>query len=205
MRIALVSRRPSSTTLALAGVRVPGIELVALSPEEAASHLGIGDAVVGRLDVRTTLDGIDDGLWALGVAAARGVTVLNAPGTLLASGHSDVAEGVAIGADFGLTRSQVFFNLPSVNLGAGSYFFALNVTSPNQNHYLSIGAASSGAYQSVGGGAWTQKYTSFNSIAVGLYDTARGAAVPEPATWALMIGGFGGVGAAMRRRRQVTV
>jgi hypothetical protein len=26
-------------------------------------------------------------------------------------------------------------------------------------------------------------------------------AVPEPATWAMMIGGFGMVGAAMRRRK----
>ena len=30
-------------------------------------------------------------------------------------------------------------------------------------------------------------------------------AVPEPATWAMMIGGFGLVGAAMRRRTRVTV
>jgi len=28
------------------------------------------------------------------------------------------------------------------------------------------------------------------------------ASVPEPASWALMIGGFGMVGATMRRRRQ---
>ena len=32
-----------------------------------------------------------------------------------------------------------------------------------------------------------------------------GNAVPEPATWAMMIGGFGLVGAAMRRRAKVTV
>ena len=32
-------------------------------------------------------------------------------------------------------------------------------------------------------------------------DTAIGAAVPEPASWAMMIGGFGLVGAATRRRK----
>jgi hypothetical protein len=35
-------------------------------------------------------------------------------------------------------------------------------------------------------------------------DGQLGAAAPEPATWALMIGGFGLVGAAMRRRRALT-
>lgn len=85
MLLALVSRRPSSTTLALAGVRVRGLELVPMAPDEAASQLGPGDAAVGRLDVRPTLDGIEEGLWALGVAAARGATVLNGPGTLLAT------------------------------------------------------------------------------------------------------------------------
>ena len=85
MRIALVCRRPSPTTLALADTRVPGVELVTMSPVEAAARLGPGDGAVGRLDVRPTLDGVEEGLWALGVAAARGATVLNAPGTLLAT------------------------------------------------------------------------------------------------------------------------
>ena len=31
-----------------------------------------------------------------------------------------------------------------------------------------------------------------------------GGAVPEPASWALMIAGFGGVGSLMRRRRALT-
>jgi hypothetical protein len=38
--------------------------------------------------------------------------------------------------------------------------------------------------------------------AVMTYNLASPAAVPEPATWAMMIIGFGGVGALMRRRRQ---
>ena len=37
------------------------------------------------------------------------------------------------------------------------------------------------------------------------YEAVAGPGVPEPATWAMMIGGFGMAGAAMRRRRKVSV
>jgi RimK family alpha-L-glutamate ligase len=85
VRIGLVSGNPSSTTLTLAATRVSGLELVPMTPLEAATVLAPGDVALGRLDVRPTLDGVDDGLWALGVAAARGVTVLNGPATLIAT------------------------------------------------------------------------------------------------------------------------
>jgi [lysine-biosynthesis-protein LysW]---L-2-aminoadipate ligase len=83
MRVALVSREPTPTTLGLAAARPARAELVPMTPLEALAELGPGDAALGRLDVRPTLDGVDDGLWALGVLAARGVTVLNPPGALL--------------------------------------------------------------------------------------------------------------------------
>ena len=85
MRIGLVSGTTSATTGALASVRVPGLAIQALTPVWALDALAPGDAAVGRLDVRQTLDGVEEGLWALGVLAARGVTVLNPPGTLLAT------------------------------------------------------------------------------------------------------------------------
>jgi len=43
----------------------------------------------------------------------------------------------------------------------------------------------------------------FDHVSVTTAD--RGGAVPEPATWALMIGGFGLAGAALRRRRAAVV
>lgn len=83
MLVAIVSREPTPTTAALAGARVNGAELVPMTPLEALARLGPGDAALGRLDVKPTLDGVDDGLWALGVLAARGVTVANGPAFLL--------------------------------------------------------------------------------------------------------------------------
>ena len=43
----------------------------------------------------------------------------------------------------------------------------------------------------------------YTACAIGevAFRSARGGGVPEPATWAMMIGGFGMAGAAMRRRR----
>ena len=44
-----------------------------------------GAVALGRLDVVDGLDGVEDGLWALGSLAARGVVVLNRAGALLAA------------------------------------------------------------------------------------------------------------------------
>ena len=52
MRLAIVSAAPSRTTLALAATCVPDVEIVPMTPAVAASSLGPGDAVLGRLDVR---------------------------------------------------------------------------------------------------------------------------------------------------------
>lgn len=85
MRIAIVSGSPSATDQQLVSVGARGIETLSLTPAEAASTLDPTDVALGRIDVRPELDGVADGLWALGVLAARGVTVLNGPSTLLAA------------------------------------------------------------------------------------------------------------------------
>jgi RimK family alpha-L-glutamate ligase len=83
MRFALVARRSTPTNEALVAASAGLDTWQTLTPEGALETLRAGDAALGRLDVLPTLDGVDDGLWALGALAARGVLVLNEPAALL--------------------------------------------------------------------------------------------------------------------------
>jgi RimK family alpha-L-glutamate ligase len=85
MIFALVAQRATETNVALAAQPWPGAESMILTPAEALDRLRPGDVALGRLDVKPTLDGVDDGVAELGKLAARGVRVLNGPRTLLAA------------------------------------------------------------------------------------------------------------------------
>jgi RimK family alpha-L-glutamate ligase len=85
MRFALIARRTTPTNEALAGAIVDGVRWEVMTPEEALDELRPGDAALGRLDVLPTLDGIDDGMWALGALEARRVVVLNHSAALFAT------------------------------------------------------------------------------------------------------------------------
>ncbi len=85
MRFAVVTCRDTPTNISLAERSPLDARWEPMTPKQALERLGPGDAVLGRLDVLPTLDGMDDGLWALGALAARGVVVLNDPPALLAA------------------------------------------------------------------------------------------------------------------------
>jgi RimK family alpha-L-glutamate ligase len=85
MQFAIVATRSTTSNAALANGHCAGIHWTLLNPTEALERLVPGDVALGRLDVRTTLDGVEDGLWALGALAARGIRVLNGPNALLAA------------------------------------------------------------------------------------------------------------------------
>jgi [lysine-biosynthesis-protein LysW]---L-2-aminoadipate ligase len=86
MRFAVVAHRATETNARLAAAaRTCGVDGLVLSPREALGLLEPGDAALGRLDVRETLDGIEPGTRELEHLAAAGVDVLNPPGALAAA------------------------------------------------------------------------------------------------------------------------
>ena len=85
MRFALVAHRSTPTNDALERAACRGVTWERLTPTRALAELDAGDVALGRLDVLPSLDGVDEGLAALGALSARGVLVLNGPGALLAA------------------------------------------------------------------------------------------------------------------------
>jgi [lysine-biosynthesis-protein LysW]--L-2-aminoadipate ligase len=85
MRLALITCRSTPTNDALVERSPRNARWQQMTPRQALEVLQPGDAALGRLDVLPTLDGMDDGLWALGTLAARGIVVLNDPPALLAA------------------------------------------------------------------------------------------------------------------------
>jgi [lysine-biosynthesis-protein LysW]---L-2-aminoadipate ligase len=85
MRFALIAQRRTPTNDSIASTVVDGARWELMTPDEALAELCPGDAALGRLDVLPTLDGIDDGMWALGALEARRVVVLNDSAALFAT------------------------------------------------------------------------------------------------------------------------
>jgi [lysine-biosynthesis-protein LysW]--L-2-aminoadipate ligase len=83
MRLALIACRSTPTNEGIVARSPLDTQWESMSPTHALEVLQPGDAALGRLDVLPTLDGMDDGLWALGALAARGIVVLNDPPALL--------------------------------------------------------------------------------------------------------------------------
>lgn len=90
--------------------------------------------------------------------------------------------------------------------GTGSLLATLSLPStPNPyTVFVPVGVTFAGTAKSVvfGGAA---NYIAFDDITLGSATAGGGApaGVPEPATWTMLLAGFGGIGALMRRRRSL--
>jgi len=96
-------------------------------------------------------------------------------------------------SEFGITFSDIYLNDTSI---------VSNLVGPLSETLVGFGYAKSGTVslrfvgENVGNEHWIGGYV---NVAEAVIPQAPGA-VPEPATWAMMIGGLGLVGASMRRR-----
>jgi len=89
-----------------------------------------------------------------------------------------------------------------INGGSGGVYDLLSGSAGSNGNLLFFGIASATPISSITfAGASRDDGFGFDDLIVG----QSAAAVPEPATWAMFIGGFGLIGGAMRRRQRIAV
>jgi RimK family alpha-L-glutamate ligase len=97
MRLFVVAWREAHvpSSLAAAGRRID-LDVQVMTPPEAAKAATTDDLVLGYLDVRPTLDGIEPGIAKLRGLGSRGVTVINGPEALRAC-HDKLVTALRLG------------------------------------------------------------------------------------------------------------
>lgn len=109
---------------------------------------------------------------------------------------------------YAVTAETVELQYGVENPGADSYYFNLRFSPDIPGHFATAfsasGNPSSYAFVDFYSDRGDLELTTYMSIA-SVSSRVVGGAVPEPATWALMILGFGSAGAMLRRRRVACV
>ena len=163
------------------------------------------------------------GATALALGSAASAAVVIDSSTMVTSGPTTVANVTTIGFTEANLNSPTFTeNLVFTNSLAGLYSLTLTTSSPAIDFTSAVLTGLGGPYglvevaddgitefwslpsvANLGASQYTLTINGNNSGAgsLGGSITIR-PAVPEPATWAMLLIGFGAVGFAMRRRRQ---
>lgn len=133
------------------------------------------------------------------ILAADGVAGL--PGTVVASGTSALLPYTRyLGWSVGYRADIQYFDLSGITLNSGSYYFAVQAEAPSFHNFLVQGGLSTGAAEYLNG-QWYSSYKDMGSVSISLYDSV--AVVPEPTTYAMLLGGLALLGVAARRRKSV--
>lgn len=137
--------------------------------------------------------------------------------SLLSANYDTLSNGYGSSATTGISDGDGGFTGQAYTVGAGQTVTLGSMTSPTKNKTINLttglaaftGAAGSTAdfiastltkttLNTVGGNTAATQVTNANADFVITYNYTS--AVPEPMTWAMMIGGFGFVGYGLRRR-----
>ena len=151
------------------------------------------------LSQATTIDGL--GYWTGGTLSSHQVGIWSSSGNLLASGTVSAADP--------LLGNYRYDSISPLLLGAGNYviggqFFGGLFPSDLAGVTTAPNFTWTGDRQIQGGFALpTEAYLTYGNQGIALvnFSIAQTNAVPEPATWAMMLIGFGAIGASLRRRK----
>jgi hypothetical protein len=184
-----------STLLRAAAPAVLAAAAVSAAPAQAATIYSVIGTTEGGATFNRTLTGTPP-------------TTLSGVGTAVAYNTFSFSPALGGTYDFLLTSTTANFD-PFLALYAGTF----DPTSPLTNVLVAnddLGntTLSGFSYELLANSSYTAVITGFNNADFGTYtlaiSTAAEAAVPEPATWGLMLVGFGLVGAGARYRRRGT-
>lgn len=178
----------------------------------AAAAMLASAATVAPADAATIVYTLTDASAVIGDTAFTGVTVTGVGDT------DDVFDGgfytalplssmtvTVAGTTYAATALYEFFNNPAV-AAAG---FSGRGTNPDVLNFLNSGFTSWSVDQAFATSAVTPSYSGYFETTGGWmrvtaqsasFTATIGSAVPEAATWSMMLIGFGAIGAALRRR-----
>lgn len=153
-----------------------------------------------NLSQATTIDAL--GYWTGGNFSTHQVAIWSSSGTLLTS-------GTVSGAD-PLLGHYRYDSIAPITLGAGNYviggqFFNGLIPAELTGITSAPNFTWTGDRQAMGNFVFpTTSFLTYGNQGVALvnFSIAQPAGVPEPATWATMLIGFGAIGVSLRRRRR---
>lgn len=102
--VAAEGRSTVTNELLVGALRQRGVQAELVRPAEVSGLAHQGDVVLARLDVRPTLDGVEDGIWELRRVERLGVPVLN-PAPSLVACHDKLQTALRLAAD-GIAHPQ---------------------------------------------------------------------------------------------------
>jgi hypothetical protein len=116
------------------------------------------------------------------------------------------AAGFTVTADWVVDSSLATFSLDKI-LSAGTYWLAVvGIDDPDQNESIGVLMNDGGnAIQTNPGGDFGFDGNAYPMDTTAGYAVSGVAGVPEPASWAMLVAGFGLTGGAMRARRKTAI